>query len=204
MTVEWLVVFTTTENGGLKLELELNDIEVEAEGENEEESLPPINHSLNPKFRSNPVTPNPAKSDSLTTEQPNEISPEAHKIPSTSTSTRPTRTRFPSRYVCNLRAGTGYTSSRDKIPRGVLDPTNLLNKALLMEATIAKAEGIEPRSVMEAKRLKDWLRWEKAIQEELENLAEHRTYEIIKTLKDTKVVGCKWVFKVKKDKKGKK
>ena len=147
VTVERSVVFAMTENGGLELELELDDIKVEAEGENEEESLPPINHSLNPEFRSNPVTPNPAKSDSSTTEQPNEISPKAHEIPSTSTSTRPTRTCFPSHYVCNLHAGTGYTGSRDEIPQGVLDPTDLPNEALLMEAAIAEAEGIEPRSV---------------------------------------------------------
>ncbi|KAE9385977.1 hypothetical protein BT96DRAFT_949464 [Gymnopus androsaceus JB14] len=76
-----------TENGGLDVMLE--DIEVEAEGENEEESLPLIKNSLNPESGSTPVTPNPAKSDSSTTEQPTEITENML----TSMSTCPVRAR---------------------------------------------------------------------------------------------------------------
>ncbi|KAE9387915.1 hypothetical protein BT96DRAFT_947997 [Gymnopus androsaceus JB14] len=110
VTIEWLVSFASMENGGL--DVKLKEIEVEAEGENEEESLPPIKNSLNPKSGSTPVTPNPAKSNSLTTEQPMEIA----KNTLTSMSTRPVHACFPSCYIHNLCSGTGYTSGRDTIP----------------------------------------------------------------------------------------
>ena len=56
----------------------------------------------------------------------------------------------------------------------------------------------EPASVNEARRRPDWLKWKDAMQEELDSLERHGTYEQVEHLPPgRKAVGCKWVFKLK-------
>ena len=56
----------------------------------------------------------------------------------------------------------------------------------------------KPISVKEAKGRPDWKKWEMAMQEELESLKWHGTYEQVERLPPgRKAVGYKWVFKLK-------
>jgi len=123
--------------------------------------------------------------------------------------TQPRHNIKPSQYTHNLqnglntRTGTGQTA--DTLPPGIPKPTLPTETVFVekaMAADMADAEGIEPQSITEAKRLKDWPKWERAVEEELQNLMEHGTWEVIPKLEDANVVGCKWVFKIKKDENG--
>jgi hypothetical protein len=56
----------------------------------------------------------------------------------------------------------------------------------------------EPADVKEARTRPDWRKWEKAMNEELESLKRHGTYEQVKTLPPgRKAIGYKWVYKLK-------
>lgn len=79
----------------------------------------------------------------------------------------------------------------------VEDSLFLEEYALAME--IADAEGLEPRSVAEAKRRPDWKLWEKAIEDELKSLQKAGTWKLVDKPSNVNIVGLKWVFKVKKD-----
>ena len=54
----------------------------------------------------------------------------------------------------------------------------------------------ESNSFDEAKAEKKWVN---AMQEEIDTLAENRTWDLIKLPKGKNVVGCKWVYKTKHD-----
>ncbi|KAG5717100.1 hypothetical protein E4T56_gene7174 [Termitomyces sp. T112] len=68
-----------------------------------------------------------------------------------------------------------------------------------LAAEIADVEGLEPRTVAEAKRGPDWKLWEKAIEDKLELLRKAGMWELVNKPGNINIVGSKWVFKVKKD-----
>lgn len=87
-------------------------------------------------------------------------------------------------------------------PEGEETPDVLMAVDLVEHAMVAEmseAEGLEPRSLAEAKRGADWLFWEKAIFEELKTLADAGTWELVDLPAGANLVGSKWVFRVKKD-----
>ncbi|KAG5715707.1 hypothetical protein E4T56_gene198 [Termitomyces sp. T112] len=138
-----------------------------------------------------------------------------------------TRIVQPSHHVLDLISGQGKTSNRSSDPviaKGVQLPKPTVKRELASEligevdadwmmliddgsfleeyalaAEIADAEGLEPRSVAEAKRRPDWKLWEKAIEDEPESLRKAGTWELVDKPTDVNIVGSKWVFKVKKD-----
>ena len=55
----------------------------------------------------------------------------------------------------------------------------------------------------EAKTRPDWPKWEDAINAKLKSLDNADTWNMVKRPKDINVVGCKWVFKIKKNTAGK-
>ena len=63
----------------------------------------------------------------------------------------------------------------------------------------AEAEGLEPMTIEEAKMCPDWPRWEEVINVELKSLDDAHTLNMVDHPKDTNVVSCKWVFKIKKN-----
>ena len=68
-----------------------------------------------------------------------------------------------------------------------------------LAAEIADAEALELRTLAEAKHRLDWPQWEKAIQEELTTLDAAGTWRLEEAPPSANVIGCKWVFKAKKD-----
>ena len=63
----------------------------------------------------------------------------------------------------------------------------------------AEAEGLEPTTIEKTKMRPDWPRWEEAINVELKSLDDTYTWNVVNHPKDTNVVSCKWVFKIKKN-----
>ena len=74
---------------------------------------------------------------------------------------------------------------------------DLVEYALVAE--MSEVEGLEPQSLAEAKRGRDWPFWEKAIFKELKTLGEAGTLELVDLPAGANLVGSKWVFRVKKD-----
>ena len=56
----------------------------------------------------------------------------------------------------------------------------------------------EPYTYDEAISGSDKIKWENAMNEELSALAKNKTWELVPRPKDRKVIGCKWVYKVKR------
>ena len=71
-----------------------------------------------------------------------------------------------------------------------------------MGAATAEAEGLEPRTIEEAKKRADWPMWEEAIQKELDALQKANTWDVVERPPGKNIVGSKWVFKIKKDSEG--
>jgi len=66
-------------------------------------------------------------------------------------------------------------------------------------AETADVEGLEPHTLMEAKRRPNWPSWEKAIEEELATLKTAGTWRLEEAPPGTNIIGSKWVLKAKKD-----
>lgn len=57
----------------------------------------------------------------------------------------------------------------------------------------------EPLTYAEAMASKDRQKWKEAVEEELVSHNQHKTWSIVKKRSDMNVMGCKWVFKIKRD-----
>ena len=64
------------------------------------------------------------------------------------------------------------------------------------------AEMDEPKTINQAKKRPDAQNWMKAAQEEMYSLLEHDTWSLTKPPLGRKVIGSKWVFKIKHDENG--
>ena len=73
------------------------------------------------------------------------------------------------------------------------------NAVFALLAGNAEAEGLEPMTIEEAKMQPDWLKWEEAINAELKSLDDANTWNMVERPKNTNIVSCKWVFKIKKN-----
>jgi len=71
-----------------------------------------------------------------------------------------------------------------------------------MGAATGEAEGLEPRTIEEAKKRADWPMWEEAIQKELDALQKANTWDVVEHPPGKNIVSCKWVFRIKKDLEG--
>ncbi len=67
----------------------------------------------------------------------------------------------------------------------------------IVTAAIQEAEG-DPKSVQEARSHSDWPRWKEAMDREMESLEHAGTWTTVSRLQDKNVVGCKWVFRLKR------
>ena len=75
---------------------------------------------------------------------------------------------------------------------------------LCVSATNAKAlsEGDEPKSLREAQRSSEWLEWEHAVREELDQLQRKGTWILVDKPANTILISNKWVFTKKFNKNG--
>ena len=73
------------------------------------------------------------------------------------------------------------------------------NAVFALLAGNTEAEGLEPTTIDEAKMQPDWPRWEEAINTKLKSLEDAHTWNVVEHPRNTNVVSCKWVFKIKKN-----
>lgn len=98
------------------------------------------------------------------------------------------------------------SSAGEEIVNETLRRSNRLRKiptcscCNLVQEQLAQVE--EPNTVEEALSGKDAKMWEKAMNEELNNMKENEAWEIVERPKKTNVIGSKWVFKIKRDNAG--
>jgi hypothetical protein len=67
----------------------------------------------------------------------------------------------------------------------------------IVAATIQEVEG-DPRSVAEARSRSDWPRWKEAMDREMQSLERANTWTTISRPPGKNLVGCKWVFRLKR------
>ena len=68
-----------------------------------------------------------------------------------------------------------------------------------MVARVSEAEGLDPSTIDEAHARPDWPKWDEAISKELASLEAACTLDVIKCPKGVNIIGCKWVFKIKRN-----
>jgi hypothetical protein len=67
---------------------------------------------------------------------------------------------------------------------------------------MSEANGLEPRTHIEAMKSPDWLRWKEAMDEEMGALEAHKTWEVVDMPKGVNIVGSRWTFVLKRDASG--
>ena len=72
----------------------------------------------------------------------------------------------------------------------------------VIASALCAAEMDEPKSMNQAKKRPDAVKWMKAAQEEMNSLLEHDTWSLTKPPLGRKVIGSKWIFKIKHDENG--
>jgi len=142
------------------------------------------------------------------------------------------RTREPSRYVREALEGTidgGTARGKSRLPKGVQLPTGmtvtedyseleleleeeatacLVNESRVIEVAMASAYDVgitddDPRSLAEAMNRPDWPEWKAAMDEELTLMAKYDVWDKVDKPEDTNIIGCRWVFRIKRDSNGK-
>ena len=70
-------------------------------------------------------------------------------------------------------------------------------------AGVTDAEGLDPSTIEEARVRDDWAKWDEAISKELKSLEDMRTWNVVECPDNVNIIGCKWVFKIKRTAAGK-
>jgi len=68
-----------------------------------------------------------------------------------------------------------------------------------MVARVSEAEGLDPSTIDKARARPDWPKWDEAISKELASLEAARTWDVVECPKGVNIIGCKWVFKIKRN-----
>ena len=83
---------------------------------------------------------------------------------------------------------------------GVNEQLNIAEDVIASAVCAAELE--EPKTMTEARKCPDANKWLQAMQEEMNSLIEHDTWSLTKLPPGQKIVGSKWVFKIKHDEHG--
>ena len=83
---------------------------------------------------------------------------------------------------------------------GVEEQLNIAEEVIASALCAAELE--EPKTLKEARKRPDDGKWLTAAQEEMDSLIEHERWSLTKLPQGRKIVGSKWVFKVKLDENG--
>ena len=72
----------------------------------------------------------------------------------------------------------------------------------VIASALCAAELDEPKTMTEARKRPDARKWLQAAQDEMDSLIEHDTWSLTKLPPGRKIIGSKWVFKIKHDENG--
>jgi hypothetical protein len=140
---------------------------------------------------------------------------------------RPKRAPAPSRYVRDIQSGLGSASGRHgdtQLPKGLrganttfeglfCDENDILNvhevegfdlpgNSTIFANVAASSVGV-PGSLREAKKNDDWPEYKKAMDDEYSRLIEMKVWELVEKPRGANIIGCRWVYDLKRDAEGK-
>ena len=122
------------------------------------------------------------------------------------------RIRKPSPYVRDILAGKGdggTARGKSQAPTGmtVFDNDQLVNEADTIETALASVSEIsindDPKTLKEAMEWSDWPEWKEAMDDELALMAKYQVWDVVDEPADKNIIGCRWVFRIKRDANGK-
>lgn len=142
--------------------------------------------SQNPKTPTTSTPPAPPQSQTATDQQT--TTPEVTPLPDVAPATSPKQQTSEALPV-------PQTAAPDQTPKHTSNRLKKPIQKLNLTATIIPMSEKIPTSVAEA--LKD-PRWRKAMYEELEAMARNRTWDLTDAAAAANIVGCKWVFTIKR------
>ncbi|KAH9648407.1 hypothetical protein KPL70_025572 [Citrus sinensis] len=95
----------------------------------------------------------------------------------------------------------GYQLAKDRIKRTIKMPEKY-GVADLISYALAVAEtetSDEPATYKQVMRTKDKRKWVAVMEEEMASLRKNKTWTLVKKPVDQKLVGCKWIYKIKEE-----
>lgn len=60
----------------------------------------------------------------------------------------------------------------------------------------------EPKTFKQAMNCAEAIKWKKAMEEEIRSINQNKTWDLVKLPSNKKAIGCKWVYKIKRDENG--
>src|SRR5487761_336488 len=151
--------------------------------------------------------------DELDEEPPSKSAPRKRKGKAPAQAVQPTRqstrARKPSALARRIEAGEGTADGLDSDSASAASLTTPLPDSSSCEwaylagfgdviaAAIQEIEG-DPKSVQEARSRSDWPRWKEAMDREIKSLEEAGTWDTVPRPPGKNIVGCKWVFRLKR------
>lgn len=153
----------------------------------------------------------PAEDNSLTEDEHSDASDAPDVPPEPAPLRRGTRDRKPTQYMKDIKSGEGAKSNfrRDQgvLPKGMQTMPNVDAASAMVDdvdgialaAVMSETEGLAPQNFAEAKHRADWPQWIDAMEYEIRALERHGTWTIEKVPEGFNVIGCRWVFDIKRD-----
>lgn len=92
-----------------------------------------------------------------------------------------------------------YQLARDRVRREIHPPARFSEGSGVAFALVV-VESLsleEPESYQEAVQDRDWKKWKKATHEEIDYLIQNGTWILVDKPADRKIIGCRWLFKLK-------
>src|SRR5436190_17290891 len=71
--------------------------------------------------------------------------------------------------------------------------------AIKVFSTSVSTDSSDPLTYLDAMSCKDALKWRNAMQEEIQSIIDHKTWELSDLPSNRQVIGTKWVLKKKRD-----
>ena len=92
-----------------------------------------------------------------------------------------------------------YQLARDRERRQIHPPARFTEESGVAFAlvTVETLSMEEPPSYQEATSDKEWKKWKLATHEEMDSLIKNGTWVLVDKPKDRKIIGCRWLFKMK-------
>ena len=129
--------------------------------------------------------------------------------------TKSGRNRTPSlkvREILDGKADGGTERGKSKLATGVQLPPGAFptideadpdpnNTALASMVEITFDD--DPKSLKDAMDRSDWPEWKRAMEDEIALMAKYNVWDVVEEPADTNIVGCRWVFRIKRDASGK-
>lgn len=92
-----------------------------------------------------------------------------------------------------------YQLARDRIRREIVKPARFTEDSEVAFAlSVAEVvEATEPTSFEEARRSKDWKKWNAGMDEEMDSLKKNKIWFLSDLPEGKKAIGCRWIYKLK-------